>query len=675
MIEVKNLVKKYGSHAAVNDLSFTVETGKVVGFLGPNGAGKSTTMNMITGYIAPTEGEILIDGIDIMDEPELAKKNIGYLPEIPPLYPDLRVREYLSFVADLKKVPKKERDIEVHKIMSKTKTLDVSERLIKHLSKGYKQRVGLAGAMIGNPDILILDEPTVGLDPSQIIEMRELIRELSKNHTVLLSSHIMQEISAVCDEIIIINEGKMITKDTPENITKKMVDTNGVHIIVKGDKTKLKEALRTVSGIKNVSYDNEKDNENDNEKETIGLTIYCAEDEDIRVELFYALAKAECPVIEMNKLDTSLEDAFLALTKGGSKQYGGRKLKKLKSGHKNEKENSSDGDIEQQDINNDEQSTVEKTDEERQVETDESLAASSSGFIIRRRRIMLAIYKKELRQYFNSMIGFVFLAFFLVIIGIYTWAYNFSGGLGNFEVTLGGISFMYVLLIPILTMRIVAEENRQKTDQLLYTAPISLTKIIIGKYFAVMTLFSCAFIPICIYPLIIHIYGTDVRLAPAYSSIIGFYLLGAATIAIGLFISSLTESQVIASVVSFITLLLTFLLSNITSLLPTDAIAQCVMIAVLWLVICFVFYHMMNNVTILIMMAVIGEAAIWIVYAVKSSLYESLLTNILNTLALSTRYDDFSLGILNYDAIVYYVSIAFLFVFLTIQMIKKKRFN
>lgn len=288
---------------------------------------------------------------------------------------------------------------------------------------------------------------------------------------------------------------------------------------------------------------------------------------------------------------------------------------------------------------------------------------------------MLAIYKKELRQYFNSMIGFVFLAFFLVIIGIYTWAYNLSSGLGNFEVTLGGISFMYVLLIPILTMRIVAEENRQKTDQLLYTAPISLGKIIVGKYLAVMTLFSCAFIPICIYPLIIHMYGTDVRLAPAYSSIIGFYLLGASTIAIGLFISSLTESQVIASVVSFITLLLTFLLSNITSLLPTEAISQCVMIAVLWLVICLVFYHMMNNITILIMMAVIGEAAIWIIYAVKSSIYESLLTNILNTLALSTRYDDFSLGILNYDAIVYYVSIAFLFVFLTIQMIKKKRFN
>lgn len=354
MIEVKNLVKRYGNHAAVNDLSFTVETGKVVGFLGPNGAGKSTTMNMITGYIAPTEGEVLIDGIDIMDEPELAKKNIGYLPEIPPLYPDLKVREYLSFVAELKKVSKKDRDIEVHKIMSKTKTLDVSERLIKHLSKGYKQRVGLAGAMMGNPDILILDEPTVGLDPNQIIEMRELIRELSKNHTVLLSSHIMQEISAVCDEIIIINEGKMITKDTPENITKKMVDTNGVHVVVKGDKTKLKEALRTISGIKNVSYDNDKDTEED----TTGLTIYCAEDEDIRVDLFYALAKAECPLIEMNKLDTSLEDAFLALTRGGSKQYGGRKLKKLKSEKKDKAETEGELQNENEDQNSEKNADI-----------------------------------------------------------------------------------------------------------------------------------------------------------------------------------------------------------------------------------------------------------------------------------------------------------------------------
>ena len=234
MIEVKDLVKRYGNHAAVDHLSFTVDTGKVVGFLGPNGAGKSTTMNMITGYIAPTEGTVLIDGIDMSQEPEKAKENIGYLPEIPPLYQDLRVREYLQFVAELKKLPKKERNLAVYNTMKETKTKDVSERLIRHLSKGYKQRVGLAAAMLGSPDILILDEPTVGLDPSQIIEIRELIRELSKSHTILLSSHIMQEISAVCDEIIIINKGKMIACDTPDNLTKAMMQSRGIHLVIRG---------------------------------------------------------------------------------------------------------------------------------------------------------------------------------------------------------------------------------------------------------------------------------------------------------------------------------------------------------------------------------------------------------------------------------------------------------
>ena len=335
MIEVKNLVKDYGKHHAVKDISFSVPDGQIVGLLGPNGAGKSTTMNIMTGYISATSGEVKIGGYDILEQPLQAKKLIGYLPEIPPLYEDMTVAEYLNFICDLKGIRKKtEKESSINEVTEAVKISDMKGRLIKNLSKGYKQRVGLAQALIGNPPLLILDEPTVGLDPSQIIEMRELIRELSKNHTVLLSSHIMQEISAVCDEIIIINEGKMITKDTPENITKKMVDTNGVHVVVKGDKTKLKEALRTISGIKNVSYDNDKDTEED----TTGLTIYCAEDEDIRVDLFYALAKAECPLIEMNKLDTSLEDAFLALTRGGSKQYGGRKLKKLKSEKKDKAE-------------------------------------------------------------------------------------------------------------------------------------------------------------------------------------------------------------------------------------------------------------------------------------------------------------------------------------------------
>jgi ABC-2 type transport system ATP-binding protein len=323
LIEVKNLVKRYGSHAAVDDLSFSVEPGKVVGFLGPNGAGKSTTMNMITGYIAPTEGTVLVDGIDVTEEPEKAKKKIGYLPEIPSLYPDMRVREYLYFVAELKKVKKGDRDVMVTEIMDKTKVTDVSERLIRHLSKGYKQRVGLAGAMMGYPDILILDEPTVGLDPGQIIQMRELIRELSNNHTIILSSHIMQEISAVCDEIIIINEGKMIASDTPDNLTMRMA-SNGLHLIIKGDSAVIKNALRQVTGIKNVVYDEAM------EEGTLGLTLYSIDKKDLREDVFFALAESSCPILEMHRMETSLEEAFLALTKGGSRQHGGKKAAKEK---------------------------------------------------------------------------------------------------------------------------------------------------------------------------------------------------------------------------------------------------------------------------------------------------------------------------------------------------------
>lgn len=324
MIEVKNLVKKYGGHAAVDDLSFTVDTGKIVGFLGPNGAGKSTTMNIITGYIAPTEGTVLVDGVDISDDPEKAKKKIGYLPEIPPLYPDLQVYEYLQFVAELKKVPRAKQAGQLQKIMVKTGTTDVAKRLIRNLSKGYKQRVGLAAAMTGDPDILILDEPTVGLDPKQIIEMRNLIRELGQKHTILLSSHIMQEISAVCDEIVIINEGHMITADTPENLSKQMVEKNGIHLVAKGEKDAIKDALRTISGIKNVKYDAQ------NEEATIGMTLYAMEGRDIREDIFYALAKADCPIYELHPLAASLEDAFLALTGDGARQFGAGKKKKKK---------------------------------------------------------------------------------------------------------------------------------------------------------------------------------------------------------------------------------------------------------------------------------------------------------------------------------------------------------
>ncbi|MDO4167938.1 MAG: ABC transporter permease [Eubacteriales bacterium] len=288
---------------------------------------------------------------------------------------------------------------------------------------------------------------------------------------------------------------------------------------------------------------------------------------------------------------------------------------------------------------------------------------------------MLAIIKKELRQYFYSMVGFVFLAFFLAIIGLYTWAGNLSQGIGNFEATLGNLTFIYVILIPILTMRIVAEENKQKTDQLLYTSPISLSKVILGKYLAVMALFTIGILVISLYPLLIHSYGDEVRLSLAYSSIIGFYLLGAANIAIGLFISSLTESQVIAAVVSFIVLLLSNMLSSIATMLPSDSLSQAVILAVVWIAVCVAVYNMLKNVIVTGILAAAGEILIWVIYFVKSSLYENLLTKVADVFVVSSRYTDFELGILKYDAIVYYLSVIFIFVFLTIQVIKKKRFN
>lgn len=288
---------------------------------------------------------------------------------------------------------------------------------------------------------------------------------------------------------------------------------------------------------------------------------------------------------------------------------------------------------------------------------------------------MIAIIKKELRQYFYSMVGFVFLAFFLAIVGLYTWAGNLAGGIGNFELTLGNMTFIYVILIPILTMRIMAEENKQRTDQLLYTSPISLTKVIVGKYLAVMSLFTITILIVALYPLIISQYGQDVRLSLAYSSLIGFYLLGAANIAIGVFISSLTESQVIAAVVSFIVLLMSNMLTSIASMLPSDSTAQAIIIALIWLVVCAIAYNMMGNMTVTVILAVIGEAVVWGIFIAKRSLYENLLVKISEVFAITSRYSDFELGILDYDAIIYYLSVSFLFLFLTVQIIKKKRFN
>lgn len=330
MIKVEHLVKRYGNRNVVDNLSFTVEKGQIVGFLGPNGAGKSTTMNMITGYISATEGFIEIDGIDIFEEPERAKKKIGYLPEQPPVYPDMLVREYLSFVCDLKKVKKEKKEQTISKVMRRTKTTDVAERLIKNLSKGYKQRVGLAGAMIGDPEILILDEPTVGLDPKQILEIRDLIRDLSKKHTILLSSHIMQEVSAVCNQIIIINEGKMIVTDTPDKIATHIEQTNEIRMLVRGNKELAKSILERTEGVKEYSVDK---TEEENECE---ILVVCDADNDLREDLFFAFAEAKCPILEMSSHVPSLEEVFIKLTGNGSQQKAERKRKKKKGENEND---------------------------------------------------------------------------------------------------------------------------------------------------------------------------------------------------------------------------------------------------------------------------------------------------------------------------------------------------
>ena len=318
MIEVSNLVKKYGDHTAVDHLSFQIEKGKIYGFLGPNGAGKSTTMNMITGYIASTEGKVMIDGHDILEEPEAAKKCIGYLPEMPPLYFDMTVLEYMKFAADLKKIPRNQKDKQIKEVMDMVKITDMKDRLIKNLSKGYRQRVGLAQAILGYPEVIILDEPTVGLDPKQIIEIRDLIKSLKQKHTVILSSHILSEVRAVCDYVLIISHGKLVASDAPDNLERLAAGSNSLLMKVKGEKDMIRKALETIEGVTGVemSYDSD--------EELWKTKVSIQENVDIREKVFYAMAKANCPIYEMQVKRVSLEDVFLELTEGEKKKSTGK---------------------------------------------------------------------------------------------------------------------------------------------------------------------------------------------------------------------------------------------------------------------------------------------------------------------------------------------------------------
>lgn len=307
MIEVRHLTKRYGKHLAVDDLNFTVEKGQIYGFLGPNGAGKSTTMNIMTGYLGATKGEVLIDGHDILKEPEAAKRCIGYLPEQPPVYPEMTVEEYLRFAAELKKIPGAEREAQLERVMRLTGLEGVKGRLTANLSKGYRQRAGLAQAILGFPPIIILDEPTVGLDPAQIIEIRQLIRRLAKDHTVILSSHILAEIREVCSHILIISGGKLVASDTPENLERTMSGTGHVEIEARGEKHKVEEILSRMEEVRSADCEVLEDG-------TVKARIEAKGAEDIREQLFFAFAGEGIPLRTLRLEKTTLEEIFLELT-------------------------------------------------------------------------------------------------------------------------------------------------------------------------------------------------------------------------------------------------------------------------------------------------------------------------------------------------------------------------
>lgn len=307
MIEVKNVTKKYGNKIAVDNISFEVKDGEVVGFLGPNGAGKSTTMNMITGFIEPTDGTIMINGNDISKKAKKAKKQIGYMPENVPLYYELTVKEFITYMAELKFVKRPERKAEVDKVIKEAGLENVKNRLIRNLSRGYKQRVSLAGALVGNPDVIILDEPTVGLDPKQITEIRGLIKELGKKHTVILSTHILSEVSQICEKVVIINKGKIVAIDTPENLEQKTKEKNGILVTVEDPKENMKKLKSKIPEIEKIEMIK------DNEDGTKQFVITSKTDIDLRKKLFEVLPKEEITIFELKKTETSLEDAFIKL--------------------------------------------------------------------------------------------------------------------------------------------------------------------------------------------------------------------------------------------------------------------------------------------------------------------------------------------------------------------------
>ena len=579
MISVKHLTKCYGEFTAVDDLSFEIDEGHVYGFLGPNGAGKSTTMNIITGCLSATSGQVTIDGHDIFEEPKEAKRAIGYLPEIPPLYTNETPEEYLKFVAEAKGLKGKEMDRQIEGVISQTRIQNVRKRLISKLSKGYRQRVGIAQALLGNPKVIILDEPTVGLDPIQIIEIRDLIKQLGKNHTVILSSHILSEVQAICEKVLIISGGKLIAFDEPEHLEKSLAGSNEILFTTEATREEVEEVKSLLGEITEVSYRETQDG-------LLSVTMKTDSDDirGISRKLSMEFAKREKALYELTSKKANLEDIFLELT------------------------------------------------------------------------------------------DYVFGAFLLVFVGIGSMLYNIQQAVANFEYVLGFISLIFVGLVPILTMRVLAEERKQRTDQLLYSLPITTTDIILGKYLALLVVFLIPLVIVAFYPLIFAKFG-DVYLLTSYGSLIAFFIMGAALIAIGMFISSLTENLGMAAGICVAVVLFNYYSVSLADYISSSVIGSIIALVVLILIVGLIIKILTKNDAVAAGVGAVLLIAVAVIYFAKKSVFEGLLPNIMKTLSLFERFYTFVNGVFDMTAIVFYLSVIVFFLFLCVQSLEKRRYN
>ena len=613
MITVEHLTKCYGDFLAVDDLSFEIEEGHVYGFLGPNGAGKSTTMNIITGCLSATSGRVRIDGHDIFEEPGAAKRLIGYLPEQPPLYLNETPVEYLRFVGEAKGLRGGALERQIAEVVEQTRLTGVRHRCISALSKGYRQRVGIAQALLGSPRVIILDEPTVGLDPLQIIEIRELIRQLGQTHTVLFSSHILSEVQTICDQILMIAHGKLAAFGAPDELESRLLTPNEITLTAEGTEEQVRALLDGIGAI-------------------TGRSITAEEGGLVR-------APQNRPG---GKPPRRLPRPLLRLCRGGGSPAGDGAEEGQSGGY------------------------LHRTDGTERGGPGRRGGRGGAG--------MTAVLKHELRSYFHSLTAYVFGAFLLAFIGIGAMLYNLQAAVSNFEYVLSFASLVFVVIVPVLTMRVLAEERRQKTDQLLYSLPITTVQIIAGKYLALLVLYLIPLAIIAVYPLIFAQFG-DVYLLTSYGSILAFFLLGAALIAVGVFLSSLTDNQGLAAGLGIAVILLNYYsvsLSEYVSSTPVGALAA---LLVLILAVGAVVRYLTRNSNLAYGVCLVLLAAVAALYFVDSTAFEGLLPSVMSALSLFERFYTFVNGVFDLTAVFYYLTVAALFLFLSVQSLEKRRYN